>query len=190
MNYYKVLNENGTPCNGGCGKWHLPRNKQPGKWMPPIEVIKPCVAGYHVCRRGQLVRWLGPTIWLVEIRGERICQNDKIVTSQARLLRRVTTWTEKTARLFAADCAERMLLLYETQYPGDTRPREAIAVARAFARGEINSAARAAAWAAAWDAARAAAGDAAWDAVWDAARVWQTRRLFKYLDDRRLAGKE
>ena len=23
---YKVLGENGEPCNGGIGKWHLPKN--------------------------------------------------------------------------------------------------------------------------------------------------------------------
>ncbi|HEX5251217.1 MAG TPA: hypothetical protein VFW14_16260 [Gaiellales bacterium] len=37
---------------------------------------------------------------------------------------------------WAADCAQRVLEVFEDQAPGDSRPREAIARARAFARGE------------------------------------------------------
>ncbi|WNG42004.1 hypothetical protein F0U60_17875 [Archangium minus] len=37
--------------------------------------------------------------------------------------------------LWAADCAERVLPLFEAQAPSDTRPREAIEGIRAFARG-------------------------------------------------------
>ena len=38
---------------------------------------------------------------------------------------------------WAADCAERVLGLFEAEAPEDTRPRDAIARARAFARGEL-----------------------------------------------------
>jgi hypothetical protein len=38
---------------------------------------------------------------------------------------------------WAADCAERVLGVFEAQAPGDTRPRDAIARTRAFARGEL-----------------------------------------------------
>ena len=38
---------------------------------------------------------------------------------------------------WAADCAERVLGLFEAKAPGDTRPRDAIARTRAFARGEL-----------------------------------------------------
>lgn len=38
--------------------------------------------------------------------------------------------------LWVADCAERVLPLFEAKAPGDARPREAIAGIRAFARGE------------------------------------------------------
>ena len=76
---YKVTNVTGTPCNGGSGQWHLPSANRPGKWMPRISNIKPCVRGYHVCRIGQLLRWLGPAIWEVEIRGDKVVLDDKIV---------------------------------------------------------------------------------------------------------------
>ena len=39
--------------------------------------------------------------------------------------------------VWAADCAERTLSLFEVQAPGDTRPRDAIDGLRAFARGEM-----------------------------------------------------
>jgi hypothetical protein len=40
--------------------------------------------------------------------------------------------------LWAADCAQRVLGLFEAESPGDTRPRDAIARTRAFARGELD----------------------------------------------------
>jgi hypothetical protein len=39
---------------------------------------------------------------------------------------------------WAADCAERVLGLFEAAAPTDARPREGIARTRAFARGELN----------------------------------------------------
>lgn len=41
---------------------------------------------------------------------------------------------------WAADCAERVLTLFEAEAPDDDRPRDAIARARAFARGELDAA--------------------------------------------------
>ncbi len=68
-------------------------------------------------------------------------------------------------RLWAADCAARVLHIYERNYLGDPRPRAAINAARDYARGRIEAAARHAAWAAAWDASRAASRAAAWRAA-------------------------
>ena len=44
----------------------------------------------------------------------------------------------RTVAAWAADCAERVLGLFESEAPGDDRPRQAIARTRAFARGELN----------------------------------------------------
>jgi hypothetical protein len=206
---YKVLDTDGRAFHGGTGAWSLPHDGLPGEWMPPIADIEPCKRGYHLCREGDLVRWIGPAIYEAEVRGERIDAEEKIVVSEARLLARCEAWNERTARLFAADCAERVLPIWEEKHPTDMRPREAIEAARKYARGEIDSAARdaagaaaraaaacdaaraaawdaawAAAWAAAWDAADAAA-RAAWAAAWHASRdaecTWQTARLMEYL---------
>lgn len=59
------------------------------------------------------------------------------------MVRSPQTLSESDRRLvaeWAADCAERVLGLFETETPGDDRPRAAIARARAFARGELNTA--------------------------------------------------
>ena len=119
-------------------------------------------------------------------------------------LRSICPEHEKEVRLFAADCAESVLHLYEKEYD-DTRPRDAIQAARDFANGLIDDDVRAAACSAAWDAAcsaaagaaacsaaariaarddaRAAARDAvraaAWDAACSAARDVQVKMLIK-----------
>ena len=41
---------------------------------------------------------------------------------------------------WAADCAERVLAIFESESPYDSRPRDAIARTRAFARGELDAA--------------------------------------------------
>lgn len=84
-------------------------------------------------------------------------------------LRSICPEHEKEVRLFAADCAERVLHLFEDKFPEDKRPREAIQAARYFAEGKITEESRAAAWDAARAAARAAR--AAARAAWDAARA-------------------
>ena len=107
---------------------------------------------------------------------------------------------DRLARLFACDCAESVLNIYERDYPNDDRPRNAVRVAREFAEGRATNdqlaaaqdaalaaaraAARAAAQAAArdaaWVAALAAAQDAAWVAERAAARAAQTKLFKKY----------
>jgi hypothetical protein len=78
---------------------------------------------------------------------------------------------KRLCRLFAADCAESVLPIFERHRPDDDRPRHAISVGRDpnstdAARAAAGAAAWAA-WAAAWD----AAGDAAWAAAGAAARA-------------------
>ena len=99
-----------------------------------------------------------------------------------------TTGLRRICVLFAADCAEQVLPLFERDRPDDSRPRRAIEVARdphAWAAWAAAWAASAAASAAARDAARAAASDAASAAAWDAARdaAWAAAwaRLRQYL---------
>jgi hypothetical protein len=55
-------------------------------------------------------------------------------------IRRGGTLTDDDHRLlaeWAAQCAERVLPLFERQQPGDSRPRDAIELGRAWIRGEV-----------------------------------------------------
>lgn len=154
---YKVTDTGGRSLfHGGSGTWHK------GIWRSVRGELEPCSNGLHLCREQDLMKWLGPVIWEAEVApGASVIETgDKVVVSRARVVRRLDTWNERTARLFAADCAERVVHLCA----GDPRPREAMAVARAFANGKatkeglatVEDAARAAARAAAWDAEPAA----------------------------------
>lgn len=213
--YYKGLNEDGSCFHGGVGSWPLPTRNEDGTWTPGawLEVageIEACENGLHACRDEQVLGWLGPALFELEYDSEPEDAGDKCVGRKARLLRRFETWNERTARLFACDCAERVLPIYERDYPNDRRPRAAIETARRYANGEATrkelaaardaagdatwaaartaawAAARDAAWAAARDAARAAARDAAMDAARATARAaeraWQWHRLCEYLE--------
>lgn len=174
MTLYKCTRAGGLSTHAGDYAWDRPRGRRPGKWQPPIAgELVPCENGYHLCRAEHLIDWLNDELWVAETKDpEPLDGGDKVVVRTARLVSRVETWNERTARLFAADCAERVLPIFERERPGDDRPRLAIEAARAFARGEIDAAARAAAVAAA----RAAA--------WAAERQWQTARLLDYLEGR------
>jgi hypothetical protein len=206
MKLYKFLKTDGSPCNGGIGKWHLPKNGKPGEWMPPIEgPLKPCHNGYHLCRREDVLRWLGPALYEAEHKGVIIECDNKVVVRAARLIRKLN-WDDKVARRFACDCAQRALELYGS--PVDERTQQAIDIAIAYIEGVADeeglntakstasfaarSAARDAAWAAAGDAARdaawaaagAAAGDAARDAAWDVERQAQVGHFWKLVEQK------
>ncbi len=171
-----------------------------GPLLPVVELPKGihpelCSTGFHASRRPLDALSFAPGPWLCRVRleGEVVRDDDKAVGSR-RVLLAGPVDVSRELRLFACDCAERVLPIFERERPGDARPRAAIETARRFVNGEATdkemaaardaarAAARAAAgaaardaawdaaWAAAWDAAWDAARDAAWDAAWDAAR--------------------
>ena len=126
--------------------------------------IKLCEYGYHSSPTlwDALQYANGPMACLIKVGksyGSDTSPAPKNVHAKRQLIKAVNIGRE--LRLFAADCAERVLYLFEKERPDDDRPRKAIQAARDFANGKIEAAAReaagAAAWAAAWAAARAAA---------------------------------
>ena len=204
--YFKVLGPGQVSYHGGSGKW------TPGKWRNVRGRLVRCQNGLHYVALAQLVQWLGPEIWAFEpFPGtEVIGDRDKLVCRKGRITEQYIGWNEQSARLFAADCAEHVLPIFERQHPNDSRPREAIAVARKYAAGQVTpselevawdaaqtaaqTTARAAtAWAATEATAHAARAAAARDAAWDAARAaaqataraaerrWQVQRLAEIL---------
>jgi hypothetical protein len=214
MTYYKVLNGDNRSCNGGDQSlvWSLPVQNDdgtwtPGEWMPEVVgKLELCSNGYHLADAEHLLQWLNATIYEAEPSAEMLEGDDKVVCRSVRLVKKMN-WNDRIARLFACDCAERVLPIYEKDYPDDKRPRHAVETARLYAEGKATQKARAAAGAAAGDAAGsaardaagaaagAAARDAAWDAAGDAAGAaaraaagaaetkWQTQRLALYLKE-------
>ena len=156
-------------CEDKQGRLYSP-NAPRMKWVPGQSrtlkgAIIPCQRGYHASPSlwQALTYAPGPVACRVELSGEIIPHNgDKFAASTRKLIAAVNV--DKDLRLFAADCAEHVLHLFERDYPNDDRPRKAIQAARDFAEGRISDAAREAAWAAAWAAARAAARAAEWAA--------------------------
>jgi len=162
--YYKWLtpDHRGTYGHGDYTD-HLPHGKRPGKWLPAIADPETCRRGYHVVTAAHLPEHWGredSVLYVAEARGAIATDTDKLACEQIRLVERVGTLTREIAVTFAADCAARVLPIFEAEYPDDDRPRRAIEAARS---GDANAAyadaaANAAAYAArAADAARAAA---------------------------------
>ena len=196
--YYKWL----TPENRGVyghGDYtaYLPHGKRPGKWLPAVKDPRPCVRGYHVVDIAHLpAHWGIPgVLYEVEVRGKTVEDGDKTACAQIRLVRRVGELTPGIAATFAADCAERVLGLFEAKFPDDDRPRKAIEAARACIADptpENRAAAGAAAGAAgaAWVAGAAAyaanaAAYAAYAANANAAaeeQAWQGRHLLRLIE--------
>src|SRR3990170_3951984 len=99
---YKVLGTRQSAFHGGDGRWTK------GRWRSVKGELVPCESGLHLCRLKDLRDWLGPQIWIAEYEGERLDSGNKVVVRRARIVER-TPWNDRTARLFACDCAERAL---------------------------------------------------------------------------------
>jgi hypothetical protein len=129
-------------------------------WTPDKNPVL-CCSGWHLATHegiGEHCR-IGAVLWEAEGRGEMAESEDKIAFTSTRLIRQVGVLDQQIAVQWAAECAKRVLHLYEAKYPGDKRPRDAIKSALAWAKNptEKNRVAYAAAAAAAATAAYAAA---------------------------------
>ncbi|CAD6010360.1 protein of unknown function [Agreia sp. COWG] len=65
--------------------------------------------------------------------GTRLCDSAGMPSPQS-----LSESDRRLVAAWAADCAERVLPLFETEAPDEDRPRDAIARARAYARGELD----------------------------------------------------
>jgi hypothetical protein len=152
--FYKWLKADGSAPIGR-GKW------RPGKWRSVEGELIPCENGLHLCRRQDLLPHISEQLWIAEADTAEMIEHEgnKIVVRRARILRRVETINDCTMRLFACDCADRVVLLTKSD-----KGKNCIAVARRYAHGEATDEELAAARDAAWAAVSRAANDAAWDA--------------------------
>ena len=80
------------------------------EWVA-ASVAQPCRVGVHACRVEHLPLWLGHELWEVELGGEIVEQERKLVAERGRLLRRVRDWDAGGAAAFGEYCAMRIRVL-------------------------------------------------------------------------------
>ncbi len=133
-----------------------------GKWREVKGDIRACRNGFHCSPDplGALLYVNGDVVAQVEVGGPHDDGGDKSAWQRMRIVRAWRWRTEDSVRL-ATFAAGRVLSIYEDAYPGDDRPRAAIAAARAYLDNPSDAAARAADAAYAARAARAARAAAA-----------------------------
>lgn len=100
---YKFLGRDGSSVFTGF-RWPLP-DDDPGPWIDaPID---PCRSGIHACRPADLPYWIGRSLYEVELDGDIVEQQTKLVASRARLLRRVAAWNDELRDAYTRMCADR-----------------------------------------------------------------------------------
>ena len=77
-----------------------------GEWVEAA-AVEPCRAGIHACRAADLPIWLGRELWEIELGGEVIEQERKLVAPRGRLSRHIDGWNEQAALEFGRFCARR-----------------------------------------------------------------------------------
>lgn len=87
--------------------WPVPAGGNPGAWVNAPAAAQVCEMGVHACRTGDLPYWLGRELWEVELAGDVIEAQHKLVASRGRLVRRIEGWPE-LERPFAESCAARV----------------------------------------------------------------------------------
>jgi hypothetical protein len=105
MRAYKVLRDGRSEFTGW--RWPLPQAERPGEWVHANGSIGLCVNGIHAASPEQLPHWLGTEIWEIELDGEVVREEDALVASQARLVRKLHAWDETMQRRFAEMCLRR-----------------------------------------------------------------------------------
>jgi len=160
---FKVTDEHGGAHIARNGfKYALPVGKRAGKWMHAEGALKNCANGLHACRDvldiGSHMNERGHTVWIAEAKGDSLEGSNKTAFESLRLLKR-SKWCKLVAVAFAADCAERSLVISKWN---DYRSWNAVVISRQIAAG--NMAAYSAAYSA-YSAAASAAVSAAYSAA-------------------------
>jgi hypothetical protein len=79
---------------------------RPGEWVD-AGGADPCRIGVHACRAADLPYWLGRELWEVELDGDVVEQERKVVASRGRLTRRIDAWNDTAAADFRHACVVR-----------------------------------------------------------------------------------
>lgn len=80
-----------------------------GEWVE-AGAVDPCLEGIHACRVRDLPVWLGRELWEIELDGDVIERERKVVAARGRLIGRIPEWNERLAHEFGRFCAQRTRL--------------------------------------------------------------------------------
>ena len=103
---YKFLKEGAVGLFTG-HRWPTPADGEPGEWVEAPAPLSMCESGIHACTAHDLAPWIDDELWVVDLAGEIEEDDDIVVATRGRLLRRVDAWSPDTARAFASDCVLR-----------------------------------------------------------------------------------
>ena len=173
---YHFLNADMTASSGNEPRWEIGETRT----IAATKRIKLCAYGYHSSPTlwDALQYANGPVACLVKV-GKSYASNKspapKNVHAKRTLIKAVNI--DRELRLFAADCAEHVLCLFEREHPVDSRPRAAIDMARNFANRKATKQELATAGYAAQSAAQDAKLDATEAAKWAALAASRSAEL-------------
>lgn len=91
MRAYKFLRDGGLGPFSGF-RWPLPGADGPGPWIEARAFAGRCGAGIHACDGDHLTYWLGPELWIIELGGDVVAADRKLVAPRGRLVARVDAW--------------------------------------------------------------------------------------------------
>lgn len=134
LKLYKTLNDS---VDQDGVNWFLPKKQEFGKWMPESDGELTRDNGYHLYSSQNLVARLSSEVYEAEFEGDVLKGDGFTLARKVRLTRKLN-WNKKVAVMFATDCAERVLPMFEERYPEDIRPRLAIQIARDFVNGSVS----------------------------------------------------
>jgi hypothetical protein len=77
-----------------------------GEWVEAA-AVDPCRRGVHACRTRDLPVWLDDELWEIELDGDVVEEERKLVAARGRLARRIDGWAPDAALEFARFCARR-----------------------------------------------------------------------------------
>ncbi len=76
-------------------------------WVAVDGPLDACRSGIHACRPGHLAYWLLPELWEIELEGELLEAELKVVARRGRLTNRIDTWDDAVSRDLAEECVRR-----------------------------------------------------------------------------------
>lgn len=96
MAFYKFLQNGHEHPHGRFSDFAWPVPEAPGgaEWVVATLPLEVCRRGIHVCRPDDLPHWLDDELWEVEVAGEVVEDDDKVIVERARLVAPVGGWPE------------------------------------------------------------------------------------------------